>query len=240
MWYRGMVPRSARGGVLARQSGIAVFGSWLRSRVHTFICHDLSHAPCETSPCLRRWKQVCHARLHAPLPTRLHVDVPDPHGEQVIRHPVVGEAREARRPSIVQTDPAKAVCVHDHRAVAHPGKISGRTRPGDKVWTDWKATGRDNAAPVSPWLQCGPFTVRSAGQSPTTPFRRTSTGPEYQFRVCGSPVTAPAAKGSAWWWTAPGRRRAGSWGPGTARTPESQRGSANSSDAECGLARQHA
>ncbi len=109
MWCRGTVPRSARGGVPARQSGIAAFRSWLRSRVHTFICHDLSHAPCETSPCLRRWKQVRHVRLHVPLLRRLHVGVPGPHGEQVIRHPVVGQVREARRPSIVQTDPAKAV-----------------------------------------------------------------------------------------------------------------------------------
>lgn len=112
MWYRGTVPGSARGGVPARQSGTAAFRSWLRSRVHTFICHDLSHASCETSPCLRRWKQVRHVRLHVPLPRRLHVGVPGPPGEQVIRHPVVGRVREARRPSVVQTDPAKAVCVH--------------------------------------------------------------------------------------------------------------------------------
>ncbi|MEU6356859.1 hypothetical protein ABZ896_47450 [Streptomyces sp. NPDC047072] len=79
------------------------------------------------------------------------------------------------------------------------GKIQGETRPGDKVWMDWKATGWDNDDAVSPWLQCGPFTVRSAGQSLTTPFRRTSTDPDYQFRVCGSLVTAPKAKCSAWW-----------------------------------------
>jgi hypothetical protein len=34
--------------------------------------------------------------------------VPGPHGEQVIWHTVVGEVREARRPSIGQTDPATA------------------------------------------------------------------------------------------------------------------------------------
>ncbi len=70
------------------------------------ICHT---PPCETSPCLRRWKQVRHVRLHVPLLRRLHVGVPGPPDEQVIRHPVVGEVREARRPSIVQTDPAKTV-----------------------------------------------------------------------------------------------------------------------------------
>ena len=37
----------------------------------------------------------------------------------MIRHPVVGEVREARRPSIVQTDSAKAVCVHD-LVCSHP------------------------------------------------------------------------------------------------------------------------
>ncbi|MFJ4832041.1 hypothetical protein ACIP79_19395 [Streptomyces sp. NPDC088747] len=79
------------------------------------------------------------------------------------------------------------------------GKISGQTRPGDKVWMDWRAEGWDNADSVSPWLQCGPFTVRSAGQSLTTPFRRTSTDPAYQFRVCGSLATDPPARCSAWW-----------------------------------------
>jgi hypothetical protein len=39
--------------------------------------------------------------------------VPGPHGEEVIRHPVVGEVREARRPSIVQTDPTKVAFVRD-------------------------------------------------------------------------------------------------------------------------------
>ncbi len=112
MWCRETAPGSGLVGVPARQSGIAASRSCLRSRVHTFICHDLSHAPCETSPCLRRGKQVRHVRLHVPLLRRLHVRVPGPPGEQVIRHPVVGEVREARRPSIVQTDPAEAVCVH--------------------------------------------------------------------------------------------------------------------------------
>lgn len=63
------------------------------------------------------------------------------------------------------------------------GKISGETRPGDKVWMDWRANGWDNADSVSPWLQCGPFTVQSAGQSLTTPFRpphrRTAGAPEH-------------------------------------------------------------
>ncbi|KUN84305.1 hypothetical protein [Streptomyces griseoruber] len=79
------------------------------------------------------------------------------------------------------------------------GKISGRTRPGDNVWMDWRANGWDNSNAVSPWLQCGPFTVRSAGQSLTTPFRRTSTDPQYQFRVCGSLASDGVVRCSDWW-----------------------------------------
>ncbi|MFB8106915.1 MULTISPECIES: hypothetical protein [unclassified Streptomyces] len=80
------------------------------------------------------------------------------------------------------------------------GKISGQTRPGDNVWMDWRADGwdRDQNA-MSPWLQCGPFTVRSAGQSLTTPFRRTSTDPQYQFRVCGSLKSDGVIRCSGWW-----------------------------------------
>lgn len=78
MWYRETGPRSGLVGVLARQSGIAASRSCLLSRVHTFICHDLSHAPCETSPCLRRRKQVRHVWLHVPLLRRLHVRVSGP------------------------------------------------------------------------------------------------------------------------------------------------------------------
>ncbi|MFC5216056.1 hypothetical protein [Streptomyces coerulescens] len=79
------------------------------------------------------------------------------------------------------------------------GKISGETRPGDKVWMDWRADGWDHDNAVSPWLQCGPFTVRSAGQSLTTPFRRTSTDPQYQFRVCGSLISDGRVTCSDWW-----------------------------------------
>ncbi|WP_328844383.1 hypothetical protein [Streptomyces sp. NBC_00258] len=85
------------------------------------------------------------------------------------------------------------------------GKISGPTRPGDKVWMDWKATGWDNGGAVLPWLQCGPFTVQNHGQSLTTPFKRTSTDPNYQFRVCGSLATngtvrcATNGNGVDWW-----------------------------------------
>ncbi|MEX3106627.1 MULTISPECIES: hypothetical protein [unclassified Streptomyces] len=79
------------------------------------------------------------------------------------------------------------------------GKISGETRPGDNVWMDWRADGWDNTNAVSPWLQCGPFTVRSAGQSLTTPFKRTSTDPNYQFRVCGSLISDGVVRCSAWW-----------------------------------------
>ncbi|WP_075779704.1 hypothetical protein [Streptomyces acidiscabies] len=79
------------------------------------------------------------------------------------------------------------------------GKISGETRPGDNVWMDWRADGWDNTNAVSPWLQCGPFTVRSAGQSLTTPFKRTSTDPNYQFRVCGSLISDGVVRCSQWW-----------------------------------------
>lgn len=79
------------------------------------------------------------------------------------------------------------------------GKISGETRPGDNVWMDWRADGWDHDDAVSPWLQCGPFTVRSAGQSLTTPFRRTSTDPQYNFRVCGSLITDGVVRCSDWW-----------------------------------------
>ncbi|MFI6011093.1 hypothetical protein ACIBAG_20115 [Streptomyces sp. NPDC051243] len=79
------------------------------------------------------------------------------------------------------------------------GKISGRTQPGDNVWMDWRANGWDHDQAVSPWLQCGPFTVRSAGQSLTTPFRRTSTDPQYQFRVCGSLKSDGVVRCSDWW-----------------------------------------
>ncbi|MFF1542659.1 hypothetical protein [Streptomyces sp. NPDC058291] len=79
------------------------------------------------------------------------------------------------------------------------GKISGQTRPGDNVWMDWRANGWDNAGAVSPWLQCGPFTVRTAGQSLTTPFKRTSTDPQYQFRVCGSLISDGVVRCSDWW-----------------------------------------
>lgn len=129
MWCRGTAPRSGLVGVLARQSGIAASRSCLRSRVHTFVCHGLSHAPRETSPRLRRWKQVRCVWLHVPLLRRLHVRVPGPPGEQVIRHTVAGEVREARRPSIVQTDPTKAVRVR-HRAVAPHGPGVGDTERG--------------------------------------------------------------------------------------------------------------
>ncbi|MFB6653335.1 hypothetical protein ACFCZ4_26410 [Streptomyces microflavus] len=88
------------------------------------------------------------------------------------------------------------------------GKISGPTRPGDKVWMDWRAAGWDDGGrpewPVRPWLQCGPFTVQSHGQSLTTPFKRTSTDPDYQFRVCGSLATNGvvrcATKNGVDWW----------------------------------------
>ena len=79
------------------------------------------------------------------------------------------------------------------------GKISGRTQPGDNVWMDWRANGWDHHQAVSPWLQCGPFTVRSAGQGLTTPFRRTSTDPQYQFRVCGSLKSDGVVRCSNWW-----------------------------------------
>lgn len=79
------------------------------------------------------------------------------------------------------------------------GKISGQTRPGDNVWMDWRANGWDHDNAVSPWLQCGPFTVRSAGQSLTTPFKRTSTDPQYNFRVCGSLAVNGVIRCSDWW-----------------------------------------
>ncbi|MEH0474124.1 hypothetical protein ACN6K4_003684 [Streptomyces hayashii] len=88
--------------------------------------------------------------------------------------------------------------VHIDQQIAF-GKISGRTHPGDNVWMDWRADGWDHDQAVSPWLQCGPFTVRSAGQSLTTPFRRTSTDAQYQFRVCGSLKSDGVIRCSDWW-----------------------------------------
>ncbi|GAA2440342.1 hypothetical protein GCM10010273_17800 [Streptomyces lavendulocolor] len=83
------------------------------------------------------------------------------------------------------------------------GKISGPTFPGDKVWMDWKADGWDQGGPpgtaIRPWLQCGPFTVQRVGQSLTTPFKRTSTDPAYQFRVCGSLNSNHVVRCSEWW-----------------------------------------
>ncbi|GAA2497100.1 hypothetical protein [Streptomyces gobitricini] len=83
------------------------------------------------------------------------------------------------------------------------GKISGPTFPGDKVWMDWKADGWDQGGPpgtpIRPWLQCGPFTVQHIGQSLTTPFKRTSTDPAYQFRVCGSLNSNNVIRCSDWW-----------------------------------------
>ncbi|WP_405996867.1 hypothetical protein [Streptomyces sp. NBC_00829] len=87
------------------------------------------------------------------------------------------------------------------------GKISGPTRPGDNVWMDWRADGWDDGGkpewPVRPWLQCGPFTVQNFGQSLTTPFKRTSPDPHYQFRVCGSLASngiVKCAGGDGAWW----------------------------------------
>ncbi|NEA63967.1 hypothetical protein [Streptomyces sp. SID12488] len=78
------------------------------------------------------------------------------------------------------------------------GKISGTTHPGDNLWMDWKARiGEPNAQ--SPWLQCGPFTVGTAKQSLTTPFRRTSNDSAYQFRVCGSLKSNGVVQCSTWW-----------------------------------------
>ncbi|WP_261989405.1 hypothetical protein [Streptomyces sp. uw30] len=48
-------------------------------------------------------------------------------------------------------------------------------------------------------MRPGPFTVRSAGQSLTTPFRRASTDPQYQFRVCGSLISDSRVHCSNWW-----------------------------------------
>jgi hypothetical protein len=49
-------------------------------------------------------EQVRRARLHVPPLRRLHVRVPGPHGERVIRHPVVGEyVRQDARASYRRT-----------------------------------------------------------------------------------------------------------------------------------------
>jgi hypothetical protein len=45
----------------------------------------------------------------------------------------------------------------------------------------------------------GILVVQSIGQSLTTPFKRTSTDPEYQFRVCGFLNSDNVPHCSDWW-----------------------------------------
>ncbi|GIH28532.1 hypothetical protein Aph01nite_68420 [Acrocarpospora phusangensis] len=69
--------------------------------------------------------------------------------------------------------------------------IQGRTQPGDKVWMDWT---RDNEAS---WIQCGPFTVQSAGSPNTSAAKRTDPSASYKFRACLN------VNGQSWcgrWW----------------------------------------
>jgi hypothetical protein len=136
-WCPARDPGSGLVGVLARQSGTAASLSCLRSRVHTFICHDLSHVPCETSTCLRCWKQVRHVPLQVPLLRRLHVRVPGPPGEQVIWHIVVGEyVRRDARASYrrVRTGPPEALL----RWLPPDPKIACGVEPDALVrWSGW-------------------------------------------------------------------------------------------------------
>ena len=72
-------------------------------------------------------------------------------------------------------------------------RISGRTTVGDRVWMDWTTNGGAS------WLQCGPFTVGSAGQSRTTAAKQTSSSPDYQFRACGALAGNQPVQCTSWW-----------------------------------------
>jgi hypothetical protein len=72
-------------------------------------------------------------------------------------------------------------------------KITGATTSSDRIWMDWT---QDNGAH---WLQCGPFSVGSAGTK-TSASKRTSTSSAYRFRACGDlPSVGVTAKCTGWW-----------------------------------------
>jgi hypothetical protein len=59
-------------------------------------------------------------------------------------------------------------------------KINGySTSPGDQVWMDWTWDGWAH------WIQCGPFTVTTTGQTLTSAAQRTNPSTQWQFRACG-------------------------------------------------------
>jgi hypothetical protein len=72
-------------------------------------------------------------------------------------------------------------------------KISGGTGVGDRVWMDWTTNGGAS------WLQCGPFTVGSAGHSKTSAARQTNPSAGYQFRACGQLAGNQPIKCTTWW-----------------------------------------
>jgi hypothetical protein len=72
-------------------------------------------------------------------------------------------------------------------------KISGGTSVGDRVWMDWTTNGDAS------WLQCGPFTVGSAGHSKTSAAKQTNPSPSYQFRACGQLAGNQPIKCTTWW-----------------------------------------
>jgi hypothetical protein len=72
-------------------------------------------------------------------------------------------------------------------------KISGGTSAGDRVWMDWTTDGGTS------WLQCGPFTVGSAGHTKTSAAKQTSSAASYQFRACGQLAGNQPIKCTSWW-----------------------------------------
>lgn len=71
-------------------------------------------------------------------------------------------------------------------------KIVGSTISGDQIWMDWTTNGG------SSWLQCGPFSVSSAGATKTSAAKTTSSSSLYLFRACGRAVGG-STQCTAWW-----------------------------------------
>lgn len=65
-------------------------------------------------------------------------------------------------------------------------RISGSTRPGDLVWMDWTTSGG------STWIQCGPFSVSTAGNPNTSAAQRTNSSTSWLFRACGKRPNGPS------------------------------------------------
>lgn len=71
--------------------------------------------------------------------------------------------------------------------------ITGSTKAGDKIWMDWTSDGPSNG-----WMQCGPFSVQTNGQTNTSAAQKTSTSAVWQFRACGQ-IVGGTTKCAAWW-----------------------------------------